>query len=144
MKIMWCFNTFTPEINATTLNKKFREELIAYIPWYYKDHIENDASNNSSIVASVFVTAVMFLPSRWLASIKLFLPSRCLERIRRFLPSHCLATLRGFLPSRCLATIGGIRRHTHKHSDPTSQRNFLPAFVLSCVVSGLATSWSPP
>jgi hypothetical protein len=41
-------------------NKKFWEELIAYFPWYYTGHIENDASNNSSIVACVFVTAVTF------------------------------------------------------------------------------------
>jgi hypothetical protein len=67
-------------------NKKFWEELIAYFPSYDTGHIENDAFNNSSIVACVFVTAVKFLPSR------------------------CLATIGGFLPSRCLATIGGIHR----------------------------------
>jgi hypothetical protein len=49
-------------------NKKFWEELIAYFPWYDTDHIENE-SNNSSIVAYVFVTAVTFLPSRCLATI---------------------------------------------------------------------------
>jgi hypothetical protein len=49
-------------------------------------HIENDESKNSSIVAFVFVTAVTFLPSRF------------------------LATIWGYLPSRCLATIGG---YTH-------------------------------
>jgi hypothetical protein len=70
-------------------NKKFWEELIAYFPIYDTGHIENDASNNSSIVACVFVTAVTFLPSR------------------------CLAPLRGFLPSRCLATIVEIHRHTY-------------------------------
>jgi hypothetical protein len=68
------------------LNKKFWEELIAYFPCYDTGHIENDASNNSSIVASVFVTAVTFLPSRFVAMIG------------------------GFLPSRCLGTIGGIHR----------------------------------
>jgi hypothetical protein len=47
-------------------NKKFWEELIAYFPWYDTDHIENDAFNNSSIVAFVFFTAVTFLPSRCL------------------------------------------------------------------------------
>jgi hypothetical protein len=46
--------------------KKFWEELIAYFPSYDTGHIENDASNNSSIVACVFVTAVTFLPSRCL------------------------------------------------------------------------------
>jgi hypothetical protein len=47
---------------------RFWEELIAYFPWYM-GHIENDASNNSSIVACVFVTAVTFLPSSCLATI---------------------------------------------------------------------------
>jgi hypothetical protein len=50
-------------------NKKFWKELIAYYPWYYTDCIENDASNNSPIVACVFVAAVMFLLSRCLATI---------------------------------------------------------------------------
>jgi hypothetical protein len=71
-------------------NKKFWEELIAYFPWYDTGHIKNDASNNSSIVACVFVTAVKFLPSR------------------------CLAKIGRFLPSRCLATIGG---YTYRHTD---------------------------
>jgi hypothetical protein len=53
----------------TEENKKFWEELIAYFPWYDTGHSENDASNNSSIVACVFVTAVTFLPSRCLATI---------------------------------------------------------------------------
>jgi hypothetical protein len=44
-------------------NKKFCEELIAYFPWYDTGHIENDASNNSSIAA------VTFLPSRCVATI---------------------------------------------------------------------------
>jgi hypothetical protein len=51
------------------VEKKFWEELIAYFPWYYKGHIANDASNNSSVVACVFVTAVTFLPSSCLATI---------------------------------------------------------------------------
>jgi hypothetical protein len=50
-------------------NKKYSEELISYFPWYDTGHIENDASNNYSIVAFVFVTAVMFLPSRCLVTI---------------------------------------------------------------------------
>jgi hypothetical protein len=49
--------------------KKFWEELIAYFPSYDTGHIENDASNNSSIVACVFVTTVTFLPSRCPATI---------------------------------------------------------------------------
>jgi hypothetical protein len=47
-------------------------------------------SNNSSLVACVFVAAIMFLPSR------------------------CIATIEGFLPGRCLAT---IRRYTYRHRD---------------------------
>jgi hypothetical protein len=90
---------------VSTTNKKFWEELIAYFPLYEMGHIKNDASNNSSIVACVFVTAVTFLPSRCLATIR-FLPSRCLETIGGFLPSRSLTTIRGLLPSRCLA-------HTH-------------------------------
>jgi hypothetical protein len=75
-------------IHLQSQNKKFWEELIAYFPWYDTGHIENDTSNNSSIVTCVFVTAVTFLPSR------------------------CLATIGRFLPSRWLATIGGIHTHT--------------------------------
>jgi hypothetical protein len=75
--------------------KKFWQELIAYFPSYDTGHIENDASNKSSIVACVFVAAVTFLLNR------------------------CLATIGGFLPSRCLATIGGSTdtpTHTHTHT----------------------------
>jgi hypothetical protein len=45
------------------------------------DHIENDATINSFIVACVFVAAVIFLPSRFLATIEEFLPSSCLAMI---------------------------------------------------------------
>jgi hypothetical protein len=76
---------------------KFWEELIAYFPWYDTGHIENHASNNSYIVACVFVAAVTFLPSRCLAMIGGFLPSRCLATIRVFLAGRCLATM-GFFP----------------------------------------------
>jgi hypothetical protein len=68
---------------------KFWEELVAYFHCYGTGHIENYVSKNSSIVSYVFVTAVMFLPSRY------------------------LATIGGFLPSSCLATIRGTQRHTH-------------------------------
>jgi hypothetical protein len=50
-------------------NKKFWEEIIAYLPLYDTDRIKNDVSNNSSVVACVFVTVVTFLPSRYLATI---------------------------------------------------------------------------
>jgi hypothetical protein len=66
------------------------EELIAYFLCYDTDRIEDDASNNYSIVAYVFVTDVTFLPSR------------------------CLAILGGFLLSRCLAMIGDIYIQTHR------------------------------
>jgi hypothetical protein len=55
-------------------NKKLWEELIAYFPWYDTDRIENDVSNNSSIAACVFITALTFLLSRCLATIREFLP----------------------------------------------------------------------
>jgi hypothetical protein len=60
---------------------------------HMKRATENDTSNNSSIAACVFITAVAFLPSC------------CLAMVRGFLPSCYLATIGGFLPSRCLATI---------------------------------------
>jgi hypothetical protein len=52
-------------------NRKFWEELIACFILYDTDRIENDVSNNSSIVVCVFVAAVTFteqLPSndRWI------------------------------------------------------------------------------
>jgi hypothetical protein len=49
-------------------NKKFWEEIIAEFPWYDTDRKENNASNNSSIVACVFAAAVAFLRSRFLAT----------------------------------------------------------------------------
>jgi hypothetical protein len=59
-----------------TLDKKFWEILIAYFPWYNTDRIENNGSNNSSIVACVFVTAFKFLKSRCLATIGGFLQNQ--------------------------------------------------------------------
>jgi hypothetical protein len=50
--------------------KKSWEELIAYVPWYDTDRIENDASNNSSIVSCVFIATVTFLPIRCLATLR--------------------------------------------------------------------------
>jgi hypothetical protein len=94
--------------------------LLAYFPWYDTGHIENDVSNNSSVVAYVFVTMVKFLPikeflpSHCLAVIGLLLPSRCLATIGEILSSRRLATIRGVLPSRCLTTIG---RDTHTRTD---------------------------
>jgi hypothetical protein len=63
------------------INEKFWEERIAYFPWHDTGHTENDASNNSSIVTCVFVTAVTFLPSRFLATIGGLLLNRCLATI---------------------------------------------------------------
>jgi hypothetical protein len=52
-------------------NKKQEvEELIAYVPWYDTDRIENEAFNNSSVVAYVFVATVTFLPNSCLATIR--------------------------------------------------------------------------
>jgi hypothetical protein len=70
-------------------NKKFWEELIAYFPWYDTGHIENDASNNS-FVACVLVTAVTFLPSRCLATIRGFFTQP--------LPSNDKGSLTDLLP----------------------------------------------
>jgi hypothetical protein len=60
-------------VYAHPTNNKFWEELIAYFPWQDTESIENDFSNNSSIVACVFVAAVTFLPSRCLATTRGFL-----------------------------------------------------------------------
>jgi hypothetical protein len=59
----------TANIMKVYFNNRFWEELIAYFPWYDTGHIDNDESNNSFIVACVFVTAVTFLPCRCLATI---------------------------------------------------------------------------
>jgi hypothetical protein len=82
------------------INKKFLEERIDYFPRYDTGHIENDALNNSSVVACVFVTAVTFLPNR------------------------CLATIRAFLPCRYLATIGegDTQKHTHTQTATSSYK----------------------
>jgi hypothetical protein len=53
--------------------KKSWEELIVYFPSYDTGHIENDASNNPSVIAREFFTAVTFLPSRYLATVGGFL-----------------------------------------------------------------------
>jgi hypothetical protein len=74
--IKWYFSRRPLWCLIINLYKTFWEELIAYFPWYYKDRIENGASNNSSIVGCVFVTAVTFLRSRFLATIGGILPNR--------------------------------------------------------------------
>jgi hypothetical protein len=101
------------------VNKKFWKELLTYFPRYDADHIENDASNNCSIVGCEFVTAVTFLPSR------------CLSNAGGFLPSRCLPTIRGFLPSRCLATIGGYtdtQTQAHAHRQQRDLRSLFYFF----------------
>jgi hypothetical protein len=47
----------------------FWEGLTAYFPWYDTDRIENDMPNISSVVSCVFVVAVTFLPSCYLAKV---------------------------------------------------------------------------
>jgi hypothetical protein len=49
-------------------NKMFWEEPIACFLWNDKDRTENDASNNSAVVAFVFVAAVTFMPDRCLTT----------------------------------------------------------------------------
>jgi hypothetical protein len=51
------------------LKKKFSEELIAYFAWYDTGRIENNAANNSYIVACACVATATFLQSRCLATI---------------------------------------------------------------------------
>jgi hypothetical protein len=92
------------------LNKKFWKELITYFPSYETGHTENDVSNNSSIVACVFVTTVTFLPSCCLATIREFLPSHCLATTRGFFTKPLPSNNRGILPSHGLATIRGFYR----------------------------------
>jgi hypothetical protein len=103
------------------VSKKFGEELIAYFPRYDTSHIENHAPNNSSIVACVFVTAITFVSSR------------------------CLATIRGFLPSRCLATIGEIHRHTHRatwsHKTNLFFLNKSSGLIMNWKIFGRNWSW---
>jgi hypothetical protein len=55
---------------SENINKKFWGQLIAYLPSYHTDRFENDVSSNSSIVACVFLTAVTFLPSCFLSTIR--------------------------------------------------------------------------
>jgi hypothetical protein len=98
------------------VNKKFREELLTYFPWYDKGHIENEVSNNSSIVTCAFIITVNVstdpLPSN---NRGIFTEmSRYLATIRGCLPSSCLATIGGIVPSLCLATMGGYT-NTHAH-----------------------------
>jgi hypothetical protein len=40
--------------NNNNINKKFWEYIIAYLPCYNMNRIENDASKNSSVVACEF------------------------------------------------------------------------------------------
>jgi hypothetical protein len=49
-----------PGLQEILSNKKFWEELIAFFPSYGTDRRETDGSNNSSIVACVFVAAITF------------------------------------------------------------------------------------
>jgi hypothetical protein len=93
-QLSWPRISWISFVSTKKKNKKFWEELIAYFPWYDTGHIENDASNNSSLLACVFVTAVT---------------------IGGILPCRCLATINGFLPSHCLATTG--KTHTDTQTD---------------------------
>jgi hypothetical protein len=62
-------NSGTYIYHLLTLKKKqVLEELIAYVPLISHGPHKKDASNDSSIVAHVFVSAVTFLQSRCLAT----------------------------------------------------------------------------
>jgi hypothetical protein len=103
-------------VSNAEINKKFWEELIAYFPWYDTGHIENDASNNSSIVTCVFVTAITFLPSRFLATIGGFLPSRCLVTIGGFFSEPLPGNDRGIFTQPLPSNDRGDTQ-THAHTD---------------------------
>jgi hypothetical protein len=136
-----CSKTFLVLVLIVSVKQKKKHEVLGrtnrLLSLIYIGHIENNTSNNSSIAACVFVTAVTFLPNRYLATIGGFLPSRCLATIKRFLPSHCLAmigefltsrwlaTISGLLPSRCLATMGGYT-DTHRQATTWSHK---PTFI---------------
>jgi hypothetical protein len=64
---------FVFSLFSLSLNKKFREVLIAYFPCCSTDRVENDMCINSGFVTFVFVAAVTFLPPRCLATISGYL-----------------------------------------------------------------------
>jgi hypothetical protein len=100
---------------SLSVNKTFWEELIAYFPWYVTDRIVNGASNNSSIVACVFLAGVKFLPT-WGSNPGLtdrLIVGRNVT-LTLTLPRSCLATIGEFLPSRWLATIRDTHTDTHR------------------------------
>jgi hypothetical protein len=99
-----------PDCTESNINKTFWEELIAYFPWYDTGHIENDASNNSSIVACIFVTEPLASNDTRIFIVPF--PSNN----KGIFQSHCLATIRWLLRSRRLATVRGIHRHKHKNT----------------------------
>jgi hypothetical protein len=98
----WSYGMFRKMQNHKK-KKTFWEDLIAHFPWYDTDHIKNDASKNSSIVAYVFVTAETFLPSRCLATIKGFFTEP--------LPSNDKVIFIEPLPSN---NRGDTQTHTHR------------------------------
>jgi hypothetical protein len=115
-------------------DKKFWEELIDHFPWYDTGHIENDASNNSSIVVRVFVTELTLLPSRCLATIGGFFTEPLTSNDRRIftepLSSNDGGTFNEPLPSNrriftepLPSNDKGIHRHTETATwchNPTS------------------------
>lgn len=64
-------------------NNKFYEELIIYF-LYNTDSIEEDASNNSSIVSCVFFARVMFLYSRCLATMGVHIQTNWWEGLCKY------------------------------------------------------------
>jgi hypothetical protein len=61
----------------------FWEELIAFFPCD-TDHIENDVSNNYSILACVFVAAITCFTDSLPKTIGGFSPNRCLATTGRY------------------------------------------------------------
>jgi hypothetical protein len=83
--------------------KKFWEELISYFPSYETGHIENDASNNSSIVVCIRYRGNVSLPSSNREIFTEPLPSNDKEIFTEPLPSND----RG-LHIQTLRLVGGI------------------------------------
>jgi hypothetical protein len=57
-------------INSTQSLTNVLERSISYVPRYDTNRIENDASNNASILTCVFVTEVMLFTGHYLATTK--------------------------------------------------------------------------
>jgi hypothetical protein len=108
---------FQKFMETISVNKKFREERIPYFPLIWISCIENDTTDNSSIVACVLITTLTFLPSCCLVMIGGY---RYADRWEGFMKytaelSSCTMT---YIPSftnmqsGIQKLMGGTQRHT--------------------------------